>query len=189
MLSAASGAQAGLIGVETIRITHASPTTYLQITEVIAGITGGGDAASLAAGAVASAASYGWGGTPDKAIDDLNAGGSHWSGGGEYHSAGTGPGEYLNIALPSATELDYVTIYGRSDCCSYRDIYDLKLFDGSGNLLFSATGLDATGTSHQVTVNLPDTSSPTPSVSEPGTLAIFGLGLAGLGFYRRKRAA
>ena len=30
---------------------------------------------------------------------------------------------------------------------------------------------------------------PTPSIPEPGTLALFGLGLAGLGFARRKKAA
>ncbi len=187
MLCATSGAYAGLIGVENIRITHALPLNYIQITEVIAGITGGGDAASTSAGAVASAFSDGWGGTPDKAIDDLNAGGSHWSGGGEYHSFGAGASEFLNIALSGPTELDFVTIFGRGDCCSYRDVYDIELLDGDDNVLFSATGLDATGSSHQVTVILPDTS--TPDVSEPGTMAIFGLALAGLGFMRRRRAA
>ena len=189
MLGATSGAHAGLMGVETIRITHATPSDYLQITEVTAGITGGGDAASSSEGAVATAGSSGWGGTPDKAIDDMNAGGSHWTSTGEYHSAGWGAGEYLSIALSGPTELDFVTIFGRSDCCSWRDIYDLELLDGSGGVLFSASNLNATGTSHQVTVNLPDTSTPPVSASEPGTVAIFSLGLVGLGLYRRKRAA
>ncbi|NQV22680.1 MAG: PEP-CTERM sorting domain-containing protein, partial [Rhodospirillales bacterium] len=31
--------------------------------------------------------------------------------------------------------------------------------------------------------------NPTPSIPEPGTLALFGLGLAGIGFARRRKVA
>ena len=39
------------------------------------------------------------------------------------------------------------------------------------------------------TVLTPTAIEPPPQVSEPGTLALFGLGLAGLGFARRRKAA
>ena len=48
MLCAASSASAGLIGVTDIKITSAIPT-YLQVTEVTAVKTAGGDAAALSA--------------------------------------------------------------------------------------------------------------------------------------------
>jgi len=187
MLCAASSASAGLIGVTDIRITSALPD-WLQVTEVTAAKTAGGDAASILAGAFATSSGFGFGGTPDKAIDDLNAGGTH--AGGEFHSDTPNFGEFLNIALSGPTELDSITIFGRSDCCSTRDHYNLQLLDIGGNVLFEAFDLGASGTSHQVSVNLPDTSTPpTTQVSEPGMLAIFGLGLAGLGFARRRKTA
>ena len=47
-------------------------------------------------------------------------------------------------------------------------------------------GVTARGLAMSPTLSVPE---PAPSIPEPGTLAIFGLGLAGLGVMRRRRAA
>lgn len=183
LFCAASSVSAGLIGVTDIRITSAKPT-WIQVTEVTALKTIGGDAASALGGAIATSSGFGFGGSPNKAIDDLNAGGTHRA--GEFHSDTANFGEFLNIALLGATELDSVTIFGRSGCCSGRDIYNIELLDGNGSVLFQASGLDAR-VSHQVTVALPNTVA--TSVPEPGTFALIGLILAGFGFVRRRKTA
>jgi hypothetical protein len=177
----ATNSFASLTGVSLIQIKHATnfidSQSYIQITEVFAKETlTGNDLASASASASATASSYGWSGLPSYAIDDLNAGGSH--GGGEFHSATSSAYEFLNISLAAPASLDEITIFGRSDGSSFRDMYDLFLYDDSNNLIFSAFDLDATGANHSVTVTMP--------VPEPSILALMGLGIFGLGLSRRK---
>ena len=156
MISAATGAQAGLIGVTDIRITSAI-LTWLQVSEVAAIRTSDSmDAALASQGAVATSSGFGFAGLPSFAINGIGPN-SHTM--GEFHSDTPDFGEFLNIALSGPTELDSITIFGRTDCCSGRDLYNLQLLDTNGMVLFAANNLDARGSRHQVTVALPDTSN------------------------------
>ena len=174
----ASNTYAALMDVSSIKIQNAIPT-WLQVTEVIAveSVTGN-DLALVSAGATATASSSYAGTDPSMAIDGLNAGGSHWATAGEHHSGGTAGSEYLLISLAAPSVLDELTIFGRSDCCSDRDIYNLFIYDAADNLLFSAFNLDATGSSHSVSVSF---------VPEPSIIALMGLGIAGMAYSRRRK--
>lgn len=172
-------ANAGLIGVTDIVIKNSLPS-YLQVSEVVAteSITGQ-DLALLTEGASTSFLSYGWGGIGDYAINGYGPNG-HWEAPGyEYHSAGASASEFLKITLAAVSELDEITIMGRTDCCSSRDVYDLFVYGETGNLLFEAYDLSANNADHSVTVSF--------DVPEPSVLALFGAGILGLGLIRRRK--
>jgi hypothetical protein len=98
-----------------------------------------------------------------------------------WHSGTFANTEHLDIRLAAAYELDSLTIYGRADGWSYRDIYNVFVYDGSGNLLFQEVGADAT--SGFVTITLPS-SSPVPV---PSAILLLGSGILGIaGVSRRK---
>ncbi|PCH94456.1 MAG: hypothetical protein COB83_11420 [Gammaproteobacteria bacterium] len=190
-------AKAGLISVASIEISLADPASfvlepingasapnYLQISEVVAlGTLTGNDLALVSAGATASAFSVFQSALPSNAINGSGPSGFP----NIYHSNGFGGAEFLKITLNAVSELDSLTIFGRADCCSYKDIYRVKLLDVNDELLFSGTSFSANNTTNSVTIDF--TVQPS-TVPEPFTLAIFVLGILGLGLrdYAKKRS-
>ena len=177
-------AEAGLIDAEQIVVTTArNPNPSVQIAEVQAFETGTGiNVAESANGGSASATSETFGTVAADVIDGNTNGsfgaGSTWHSGNELNAG-------VTIDLLAATELDSVTIWGRTDCCQDRqNDLTLQIFDGMGTLLFEQQNIDLQATANQsLEIALPDT-APVP---EPASIAIWsliGFVLAGFGYYR-----
>ena len=174
--SITGSANATLIGVNEIRVTngYTGADAYIQLSEIIARQTGTGTNVALN-GTTTSNGSYDGNSTPNKAVDGLF---SNLSFPNMYHSSGT-TGAFFDVVFSGGpVSLDSVTLYGRSDCCSYRDIYNLQFFSVDHRLLLTINGINANNGTHSATVAVP----------EPTTLALLGLGLLGFAASRRKSA-
>lgn len=143
----------GISGVSEILIQSNVPTV-LQISEIVAvDASTGDDLALQSKGAKVIASSlFGRGASELYAID--GDGPSRFP--NIYHSKGAGLQEYLRVKLKQPAKLKSVTIMGRADCCSNRDIFNLTLFDDKGEQILRKNNLSAAGSSHSVTIDLMD---------------------------------
>ncbi len=180
-LGLSASAHAGLIGVKTIEITNAI-NQWLQVAEAQAFNMSNVNMALASNGATASAPdSWSSISQPINAIDGSTLG--NYSAGNIFHEGSDFSHDTLKITLASIQELSAFQIWGRTDCCSNRDIYNVVFKDAQGAVLYTASNMNATGNTHTARVALPNTNV----VPEPTSIALFGLGLIGLAGLRRRK--
>lgn len=171
----AGAAQAGgLAGVKDIRVSRTHSDNDIQVVELQAIESASGANVALATrGAVATSSSMFWFGepAPAKAIDGQYQDKSYPN---MFHSSGRNKDDWLNISFDAPKELSSVTMYGRSDCCAYRDVYKLEFLGADGKLLHTAF-LDAHNAAHKGSIVLPE-----GGVQEENELAQLALLAGGL---------
>jgi len=179
VLSISGFANAGLI-VKTIEIENALGQ-HLQISEFVGwGTNSNSDLALTSAGATAIGSDYyqnvrSCNSYSSDASCVLNGSGpTAW--GNIYH--GKSASSVLTITLATASEIDWFEIFGRTDCCGNRDVYNVSLFDAEGSEVHTSSNLSANNRAH---------STGRVDVPEPTTLAIFALGIMGLAARRFKK--
>lgn len=167
IISVSSFAKAGLINVSYLEITNAKGD-WLQVGEVIANDMLNDDVALT--GFATATAPHQWSAIsgPEKAIDGITLGNYHL--GQIFHEQFQN--STLTVTFNSLQDLSSIQIFGRTDCCSYRDIYNVSFYGEDSNLIATINDI-APG----VTIDIP----------EPSTLAIFGLALVGLASRRFKK--
>lgn len=190
ILTATSAQAASVSAVSTIRITT-TQDTWLQISEIVALDMNGIDVA-LAPGASTSSSGVGYNGLEINAVNGIAPGfcpslvnctpadpGPN-AGEGLFHSSST-IGAFFEVSLAAPTEISALSIFGRTDCCSSRDIYDVQLIAVDGSIAFSATNQSADNVLHEAVIFSP--------VPLPAAAWLFGSGLIGLaGLARRKQS-
>lgn len=178
MLSQA--ASAGLMGVNSIRVSNAV-NTWLQIAELQAFDMFGVNVALT--GIATSNESGGQYFTSPTLVNDGNTNGAYPN---VFHEGGpTNNGAFVTLTLAAPTELSSIAIFGRTDCCSDRDVYNIEFFDSQNQLLSVLSDVDATaanGNVARIDVGRVD-------VPAPGPLALLGLGLLALVARGRARRA
>ena len=183
-LCATGPAGAALLDARTIVIGSQldTMTSPLQVAEVVARETGTGTDVALGATATATSEFQFGGGEAFHAVDG-DTGGSFLGNGIYHNNSATDPAAKLTVTLSQGYSLDSLSIYGRTDCCSDRDLYTLSIFNSAGNELYSAR-LDARQT-HVATVTFSD------AVPEPTSWAMMmvGFGILGGAMRQHRRAA
>jgi hypothetical protein len=176
-----------VVGAKSVHITSTN-NTWIQVSELQAFDFASLNVALDSNGGVATAPNVYPGGnaTPGQANDgDLPYAQPYDN---LYHSGGTGPGNFLDITFANLATLASLTIYGRTDCCSERDIFTIDVLNATGGVLYSGT-FNASGETHSATVSFDrPVGNPVP---EPAAWALMlsGFGLAGAALRRRRAMA
>lgn len=171
MLVLSQAANASLI--KTIEIESGLYDTgpAIQVSEVVAwGANTNTDLALTSAGAIASATDFYQG---NRSCNAYSSDASCVLDGSEalpwqniFHSASMTYDSMLTITLAEASAISWVQVFGRDDaCCSWRDIYNISLYDEQGSLVLSANA--SAYNENNVTERI--------HVSEPPKSAIFAL--------------
>ena len=179
LLAITGAGAATVIGATKIVITSTA-NDYLQVAEVVATEFGSGTDVALASLGATAAAPDQWNDTtnPINAIDGNFAG--DFNNGEIFHSAGSNG--LLTINLAYAATLSSLSIYGRTDCCTQRDIYNVSIFNAAGSLLYSTSGLNADRKTGTITFDAPSV------VPEPASWALMLTGFAFVGAGMRRRS-
>ena len=143
-------------GVKTIIIepshhNRSNRARWLQISEVVATETGTGkDIALSASNATAKgSSSYSNQSHANHAISGV--GPNRYP--NIFHSGSRDNSPNLKITLNQSSDLESITIFGRADGNSRRDIYDLTLIDKNGKTILKRENLNATNSSHAIKVD------------------------------------
>ena len=170
--AAAFSSPAHAVVITSAEITNALGE-WVQVSELQL-FAGAVNVAAAANGGTA-AGTGNWPGTvPGNAIDG-NTGTAFPN---MWHSDGTGPGEKLTVTLSGAFDVTTISIFGRSDCCSNRDLFNYALFNGT--TLVASGQLDARNARNFATASL------STAVPEPATWAMMVLGVGAIGFAMRR---
>jgi PEP-CTERM motif len=172
----------------TLEITNAL-NTWLQVPEVQAFNTANVNVAASANGGTAVGAlpgTYNFASTPAGAINGVidsffnfapNPGDLTM-----YHPDTEGGANALIITFSALSNITNISIYGRADCCSSRDLFGFRLFDAQ-NVVVAQGQLDARNSDHFASISLP------AAVPEPASWAMMLAGFGAIGFaMRRKRS-
>ena len=185
-LGAAGVASAAtVIGAHSVTITNAL-ATYLQVSEVEAFDFSAVDVALATNGATATAPDQYSGSDPNGDSGPNNAinGIGPAAYGAIYHSV-DGNGS-LTVTFNGAFNLSSLSVFGRTDCCSERDAYNVTIKGVQGQTLYTGM-LDARNSGHVGTVTF---DAPTGAVPEPAAWSLMLVGFGSLGaILRRRRAA
>ena len=181
IIAAVPASAVTVVGATKVTITNVA-NTWLQVAEVQAFNFASTNVALAANGGVATGGTGTWDATstPGKAIDGNTGGGFLTD---TIFHPGTEAGGFLNVTFAAPTTLQSLTIWGRTDCCIDRDVYNVTIFGGN-TVLFSGT-INAVGQPGTVTFDAPAV------VPEPQNwaLMIVGFGLVGASLRRRKSVA
>lgn len=181
-MSVAAAAPAQAVTAIKLQISNASglPDQYLQVSEVQAFTAANLNVAAALNGGTASANTGNWpGSSPAYAIDGI----INTVYPAMFHPAsGQQAGAVLTINFAGAFDITKLAIFGRSDCCSSRDLFSYSLLDAGNNVVASGL-LDARNANHSASVTLAS------AVPEPATWAMMMVGFGVLGFGLRRRNA
>jgi PEP-CTERM motif len=188
-MASAVPAQAAII--TSIQFKNALPT-WLQVAEVSLYQAGTGiNVARASNGGVATASSvYGpaaLGQVGNYAVasfanDGSTNGDYGLAGNGIYHSGSDDGSDWLRITLAAPTDISRLSINGRTDCCSNRDVYSYSAFNGSA--LVASGFLDADNGDNFATVSFASAAVPEPA---SWMMLLAGFGAVGFAMRTRKR--
>lgn len=138
-------AHASLIKTIEIKSGLNNTNPAIQVSEVVAwGTHTNSDLALTSAGAIASATDFYQGTRSCNAYSSdascvLDGSGAlPWQ--NIFHSASGVDDSMLTITLAQASAIDWVQVFGRDNaCCSWRDIYNISLFDEQGSLVLQSS--------------------------------------------------
>ena len=147
-------------GVSTIRVTTFANPGVLQIAEIVALDPHGTDLA-LAATSTTTSSGAAFNSEEASAINGITTGGCEFgctpadpgpeAGRGMFHAV-FGSGEFFEVHLNTPADISALSIFGRIDCCSDRDIYNVTLLAEGGGVLFSAVNQSADNLQHEAVI-------------------------------------